>query len=133
MATLQDTLTILECPICLECPESKPIYQCDKGHIHCNKCHDNIESCPVCRSTFIEIRALVAEQIMERSLPKCRHQNCPVMKLEIQEHESNCLYELVNCPECGQEVTLKDLSEHGKLHGENLETNDVSDTTCNIL
>ena len=102
MATLQDTLAILECPICLECPETKPIYQCDKGHVHCNKCHDNIEHCPVCRSTFIEIRALVAEQILERSLP------------------------------CDLEVTLKDLSEHGKLHGVKTSSGGILKHVCNI-
>ena len=55
-----------------------------------------------------------------------KYQNCPVMKLEIEEHESNCLFEVVNCPTCGQGVTLKDLaSDHGKLHGENWEKTPV--------
>ena len=28
----------LECPVCMDVPESLPIYQCLQGHIICNVC-----------------------------------------------------------------------------------------------
>ena len=61
----------LECPVCLDVPESLPIYQCLHGHIICNSCYPKLNNCPVCRvilkSLFSpQIRALTVEKILQK-------------------------------------------------------------------
>ena len=49
----------LECPVCMDVPESLPIYQCLQGHIICNVCYPKVDNCPVCRvGLSLQIRAL---------------------------------------------------------------------------
>ena len=84
---------ILECPVCLEVPKSTPIYQCEKGHIHCKNCHDGLKRCPVCRSSMIKIRALVLEQVIAALFPS---QEC----------------DLVECLLCHEKVKMKELNAH---------------------
>ena len=62
----KDFLEDLECPICLEIPTEVPIYQCDKGHIHCKNCHPRLTSCSVCRSKNYNIRALMIEKLIKK-------------------------------------------------------------------
>ena len=44
-------LNIIECPVCLQIPESSPIFQCrDNGHVVCKICKPKLnEICPECR------------------------------------------------------------------------------------
>ena len=59
----------LECPVCLEVPETTPIFQCSKEHIHCNSCHPKLNHCPICRSPILmDSRNLLAEKIHEKLL-----------------------------------------------------------------
>ena len=86
-----DILKDLECPVCMETPESFPIYQCTQGHIVCNSCYPRVENCPVCRvKKSLTIRALTAEKALKNLLQECRHQGCSILKLDIKEHEENC-------------------------------------------
>jgi len=39
-------LEMLECPICLDYPRSRPIYTCDNGHIVCSTCRAGLTSKP---------------------------------------------------------------------------------------
>ena len=80
----------LECPVCMETPETFPIYQCTQGHIVCNSCYPRVENCPVCRVKKLPIRALTAEKSLKNLLQECRHQGCSKLKLDIKEHEENC-------------------------------------------
>ena len=62
----KDFLEDLECPICLEIPNEIPIYQCNKGHIHCKNCHPKLKSCVICRSKNYKIRALMIEKLIKK-------------------------------------------------------------------
>ena len=35
-------LEMLECPVCLDYPRSRPIYSCDNGHIVCSSCREGL-------------------------------------------------------------------------------------------
>ena len=105
---------ILECPVCLEVPKSTPIYQCEKGHIHCQSCHQNLNDCPVCRSKNINNRALVAEQIIANLVQKCQFSRCTKSNVDIiKQHESECEFAEVYCNTCENMVWIKDLDKHG--------------------
>ena len=84
----------LECPVCLEVPETTPIFQCSKDHIHCNSCHPKLNHCPICRSPILmDSRNLLAEKIHEKLLQTCRH--CSVRLVNIKEHETQCEMTLI--------------------------------------
>ena len=68
-AKIESMKTFLECPVCMERPKSKPIFQCDSGHIHCNECHLQIKTCPICRSKRCNSRCLIAEKVIEDGRP----------------------------------------------------------------
>ena len=120
MATSNDHLEeMIRCSVCLECPESKPIYQCNQGHVHCVQCHPHLVSCPMCREEIINVRALVAEQIMEQLLKNCKHAGCKVKKIDIEKHETNCEFEseIVECANsgCDDLISKKDIEKHAKV------------------
>ena len=95
----------LECPVCLDLPESFPIYQCMQGHILCNTCFSKLDDCPVCRVELIlPIRALTEEKMLRRILKVCKHQGCSKRKLttELEEHEDTCEF---GPKEAAQKVT----------------------------
>ena len=50
-------LEMLECPVCLDYPRSRPIYTCDKGHIVCPTCREGLkaEMCPTCRDHNLKL------------------------------------------------------------------------------
>ena len=86
----------LECPVCLEVPETTPIFQCSKEHIHCNSCHPKLNHCPICRSPILmDSRNLLAEKIHEKLLQTCRYENCSVRLVNIKEHETQCEMTLI--------------------------------------
>ena len=105
----------LECPVCLEIPETTPIFQCSKGHIHCNVCRPKLKKCPICRSEIQDNRNLMAEKIHEKLLPSCRHHNCSVRKVNIKEHEDQCDMALVKCSYCQNYVTIRGLARHENI------------------
>ena len=76
---------LVECNICFETPTARTeIKQCINGHIFCNSCYDEYNElrsrdyisetsdtrhqprCPVCRTTQIGIRSLIAEKLVEK-------------------------------------------------------------------
>ena len=60
----EEMLQDLRCPVCLEVPQTTPIYQCCEGHIHCKDCHPMLQNCPICRSSIGETRALMVEKMV---------------------------------------------------------------------
>ena len=101
----------LECPVCLEVPETTPIFQCSQGHIHCNACHPKLNNCPICRSPIqMDRRNVVAEKMHEKLLQTCRH--CSVRLANIKEHETQCEMALVACSSCQNYVTIRGLAFH---------------------
>ena len=93
----------LQCPVCLKIPRTTPIYQCNKGHIHCSECRPQLKSCPVCRASLRSMcRNLRLEQIIEKFPQKCiNHENgCqqpPNVHKEMSKHETNCKFRKVPC------------------------------------
>ena len=62
---------VLQCPVCLEIPESRPIFQCrSNGHVVCQVCLPYLEeTCPVCRARTGFTRCRVAENLLEELNP----------------------------------------------------------------
>ena len=100
--TSEDMREDLECPVCLKIPRSTPIYQCDKGHIHCKSCHPRLRKCPICRAAIGDTRSLMTEKVIARLATKCTyHENgCNVpedLPPEMTLHEKGCYYRTVKC------------------------------------
>lgn len=108
----------LECPICLLIPRKPPVYQCDNGHIICNKCHSNVSICPICRVRLRKTRSLVSEKVLPLIIGTCQFTNhgCNVKLLntELDDHELVCLYREIHCVDlvCEEKVSATKLIEH---------------------
>ena len=88
----------IECSVCLEVPETTPIFQCIQDHVHCSVCHPKLNHCPICRSAIkMGNRNLMAEKIHEKLLQTCCYKNCSVRKVNIKEHEAECERLVLNC------------------------------------
>ena len=62
----------LECPVCLELPQRPPVFQCERGHILCSRCHARLNICPSCQMPLGLMRCLVAEKILEKVPMACK-------------------------------------------------------------
>ena len=118
---------VIECPVCLEVPDVRPIYRCpSNGHIACKNCKRKLgETCPVCRSTAGFIRSLTAERLVEQFTsvaftpkawwrpaskddPRCFNVGRGCRKHLTPEHQLACRYRAVYCPDssCQKRVIL---------------------------
>ena len=61
----------VECPVCLEVPETGPISACPNGHLVCQKC--TRINCPTCRSKMFDGKSLLASSVLENIEHKCRN------------------------------------------------------------
>ena len=105
----------IECPVCLEVPETTPIFQCIQDHVHCSVCHPKLNHCPICRSAIkMGNRNLMAEKIHEKLLQTCCYKNCSVRKVNIKEHEAECERALVNLTNLGLTLDECKHRKHGK-------------------
>jgi len=113
---LEDHLTKqVECPVCLEVPRKGPIYTCPNGHLVCKKCKQ--EDCPICREAMGRNKSLVAVEIIEKILHKCKFVNCKEkfpLGEELAGHEKTCKHRIVNCPyiRCDEKFALSCALEH---------------------
>jgi E3 ubiquitin-protein ligase SIAH1 len=78
---LESLVSSLECPVCLEIPKAKPIYQCANGHLICCHCKPSlaIQICPTCEIEYKDqpIRNIIAEKIWEiGAILPCRFDSC---------------------------------------------------------
>ena len=117
MAELED---ILECPVCLKTFLDPPIHQCENGHCFCTSCHEPLQrvgdECPVCRGRLTNTRNLKMEQLLGK-LPqtKCRYEDCQFKRAEVDvvhQHETDCLFRLVECAFCQDGIPLSKLPDH---------------------
>ena len=118
-----DTKKILECPVCLETCRPPTIWQCKNGHLTCDRCHNLIEICPLCRSAFSEVRPYTAEMLAQKLPIECRNSShgCKTTFLwkDKDEHEESCDFAYAHCPfiRCSVQVPIKDVLEHvGEFH-----------------
>ena len=114
-----DYLRDLECPVCLQIPSEAPIFQCDKGHIHCKNCHPSLKECPVCRSKQCNVRSLMTEKLIMKIPKDCQFSDngCPTKleKSKLGEHEVNCPFRIVPCGKCGFEFLHFNLADHSQI------------------
>ncbi|QQP49286.1 E3 ubiquitin-protein ligase [Caligus rogercresseyi] len=115
---------LLECPICLDLPRSGPLFGCKNGHLICNLCREKMSEkriqCPVCRSSDVHCRNLIAEKLMEELLEnnnilfECRFstEGCKEKKegRRIGDHEASCWYRCVD--PCKWKGPIKNLVKH---------------------
>ena len=140
----EDLREDLECPVCLAIPKSGHIYQCDSGHIHCEKCHPALRECPVCRGRIGNTRNLMLEKIVAKLPTKCAFteygcltdENVPK---DMILHEKSCNFRLVKCIEggCNENVPLADFMDHFRLKHDNSQDANVTKKTrifnCNAV
>ena len=111
---VNDIKKLIECPVCLDVPRRGPVYTCSNGHLVCQKCKR--ATCPTCRVPMGENKSLVAVKILEKILHDCKFVGCEEEDTlqDIEQHEKNCEYRLVACPNigCDQIVPLSKLSNH---------------------
>ncbi len=87
-----------KCPVCLEIPAGR-IFQCDDGHIVCEKCDKGLVACPVCRQSrevYPAVRVAVIEKILDLMAFDCRYKeygcNQKVSRKDLSEHQELCEY-----------------------------------------
>eukprot|EP00092_Neocalanus_flemingeri_P108084 GFUD01138748.1.p1 GENE.GFUD01138748.1~~GFUD01138748.1.p1 ORF type:complete len:330 (+),score=82.64 GFUD01138748.1:13-1002(+) len=104
----------IECPVCLEIPETGPVFNCLNGHLVCSKCKSN--SCPTCRAKMSEGKSLLAVTVLENIEHKCRNQQCDQLLplAEIGAHRKVCTHRLIKCPAtlCEDKVSFCSLIDH---------------------
>ncbi len=149
-----EQLEELTCPVCLDVPQNCKIFQCQNGHLICERCYEQVTNCPICRTGLQKPgpRCLYAEKAIQKlsqSLQKpgpiqnvplrCKYnpQGCSYRALSASErkvHEEECLSRPLKCPECGLESSfglLLDhlLTEHG---GIDCESGDDGSVRCDF-
>ena len=67
--SIEDLNTNLECPVCLDLPQSGPIYQCRNGHLMCKDCHPKMKRSPICAVPLEKLRNLLSEKLLSSTNP----------------------------------------------------------------
>ena len=67
--SIEDLNTNLECPVCLDLPQSGPVYQCRNGHLMCKDCHPKMKRCPICVVPLEKLRNLLSEKLLSLTNP----------------------------------------------------------------
>ena len=67
--SIEDLNANLECPVCLDLPQSGPIYQCRNGHLMCKDCHSKMKRCPICVVPLENLRNLFSEKLLSLTNP----------------------------------------------------------------
>jgi len=92
---------VLNCPVCFELIIPPIIGQCRNGHIFCTMCTKKISTCPTCRCTMTNTRALVLEQLAEHVEVSCPN-SCDgcherVRYCDIKKHLRECKFKKIAC------------------------------------
>lgn len=122
VVSLNDIEDEIECVICLEAPQSVPVYQCENGHLLCTPCRDQVSHCPICRILLGRSRNLIVEKVLEKFPRFCkfRNQGCTV-KLKtklLSAHIDICHYKPIQCPlcnirnECHKLLIMTEMANH---------------------
>ena len=136
---LEDLREHVECPVCFEVPRVGPMYACPYGHHVCQRCKR--ESCPICRAAMGNNKSILAVEIIENILHKCKFVKCEdkfPLGDELSGHERKCKHRIVSCPtsDCDEKFALSDLSQHfGRRRRtccSNAEPRVVEDTTDTV-
>ena len=71
---IEDLKEHVKCPVCLKVPRGGPMYACPNGHHVCQKCKQR--ACPVCRAVMGNHKSILAVEIIENILHKCKFVKC---------------------------------------------------------
>ncbi|XP_010456725.1 PREDICTED: E3 ubiquitin-protein ligase SINA-like 7 [Camelina sativa] len=117
-STLQMDLEVLECPICFE-TLTKPIFQCDDGHLACSSCCPKLSNkCPTCAFPIGHIRCRAMESVLGSiSIP------CPNAKFGCTDnvsyglestHVKECIFSRCSCPalDCDYTGSYRNVCKH---------------------
>ena len=127
-----------ECPVCYE-DFNGAIYQCQEGHLLCDKCRPNLDNCPTCRVPFDGmIRNRMLEHIIRQNnnnnqqqqkhqkqqksnvndtkYPCCLCSKVFKSNISLNKHYNICDYRCIQCPfvECEWKDSFKKWSKHAK-------------------
>ena len=102
------------CPNCCQDIESS------KYFLHERMCILNVKKCPKCNKPF-NIDDLNDHIKSEHTFITCDLCNIKFPNSEIEEHNKNCLCQLVPCKYCELNVLLKELEEHEEICGSTTE------------
>jgi len=113
----------LICPVCLTIPRSIPVRACKQGHIVCNKCYgklrvtdDNLKLCPTCRKEIADDTFSIVGSLIQSMEHPCKFMDngCQTKKKlsQIYQHEVDCLFREIECPECEKKVLVSKLGSH---------------------
>ncbi len=86
-----------KCPICFEIHE-KEIYQCENGHIICDKCVNGLSLCPQCRVNLNTkgVRNRALEDLLDMLKFNCtfKSEGCiaRVTRKEMSTHHDDCTF-----------------------------------------
>ncbi|XP_013699285.2 E3 ubiquitin-protein ligase SINA-like 2 isoform X1 [Brassica napus] len=111
-------LDLLDCPVCCH-TLTRPVFQCDNGHIACSACCTNLRNrCPSCTLPIGVYRNRMMERVVEAIIvpcPNAKH-GCTEMFSYGKElvHEKECSFALCYCPRrgCNYAGLCKDLYRH---------------------
>eukprot|EP00092_Neocalanus_flemingeri_P028599 GFUD01031056.1.p1 GENE.GFUD01031056.1~~GFUD01031056.1.p1 ORF type:complete len:367 (+),score=70.16 GFUD01031056.1:48-1148(+) len=104
----------IECPVCMEIPQTGPVPVCPNGHFVCNEC--KADACPTCRVGMADGKSLLAVTVIENIDHRCRFVDCEEFfpHDEIKKHVKVCGHRTVSCPssKCNVKVGLSKLLAH---------------------
>ena len=65
----------LNCCICFDIPNFRPVFQCVNGHIYCKDCFPKVgRNCGVCRVDLVPgNRNVIAERLIENLPKRCKY------------------------------------------------------------
>ncbi|XP_059089574.1 E3 ubiquitin-protein ligase SIAH1B-like [Tigriopus californicus] len=122
---------LVECPVCLGVPKSGLMYVCQNGHNVCSGCWKRIILCPIARCAYdnpqprqnLTVQALI-EVVDFDFACEFASNGCEVTekRVLIEEHEEECPYRLVPCPDgtCTYLIKEKELEHHLKEKHQNV-------------
>ena len=104
---VEDIQRLLECPVCLLNPKyPDKVHFCSNGHMICDGCHAQIQSCPVCRSADLNGQNPLLKQVLSKLPRLCAfsEQGCGVESggSNMEKHVKICPFRLIDCIDnCG--------------------------------
>ena len=112
----EEILKELECPVCMEVIKTRPIFQCENGHLICRNCHPNLYHCPQCRVALRGVRNLMVEKIVADLTVICPFEGCTqsfIQRVD-KKHEAKCKFRPVNCidKDCEETHSWIDYIQH---------------------
>ena len=99
---VEDIQKLLECPVCLQNPKyPDKVHFCSNGHMICDGCHAQIQTCPVCRTRDLRGQNPLVKQVLSRLPRLCPYsdQGCDVESdgSDMETHVKNCRFRLIDC------------------------------------